>query len=63
MLARLKTGRKRNGTEGKANKELHLSFRANVVAVAFARQKAGEQVGEAVEEAFNEAENKETKIK
>ena len=33
-LARLKKGRKRNGTEEKANKGLHLQFCANMVAVA-----------------------------
>lgn len=43
--------------EKKNAKGYALAF-VKALAVAFVRQKAGDQVGEAVEEAFNEAENK-----
>ena len=48
--------------EKKNAKGYALAF-VKALAVAFARQKGGDQIGEAVEEAFNEAENKESKIK
>lgn len=45
----------------KRNTKGHILAFAKALAVAFARQKGGDQIGEAVEDAFNEAENKESK--
>lgn len=45
--------------EKKNTKGYILAF-AKALAVAFARQKGGDQIGEAVEDAFEEAENKKT---
>lgn len=45
----------------KRNTKGYILAFAKALAVAFARQKGGDQIGEAVEDAFNEAENKESK--